>query len=160
MGGKVEALCLSDKKGVRKLPVDSARFLTGAGIETDAHAEGGIRQVSLLALTDIETVRAKIPTIGPGAFAENLIVSGLDLSFLGIGSKLQFGGQVVLRITQIGKVCHAPCNIAKITGDCIMPRLGLFAEVLQGGTVSVGDSVSVLETVKRPPARPASIKNT
>ena len=152
MGGKVEALCLSAKKGVPKAPVASARFLPGAGIESDAHAEGGIRQVSPLSSTDIDTVRKKIPTIGPGAFAENLIVSGLDLSVLGIGSKLRFGGQVVLRITQIGKVCHAPCNIAKITGDCIMPRLGLFAEVLAGGMVSEGDSVSVLETVQRLPA--------
>ncbi|MFC1528432.1 molybdenum cofactor synthesis domain-containing protein [Candidatus Latescibacterota bacterium] len=146
----VEAVCIGEKKCERKHPVDSAVFLAGHGIEGDAHAGKWHRQVSILALEDIEKVRCDgLPDIGPGDFAENVILSGLDLTLLGLGTRLIFGRNVVLSITQIGKECHEPCRIYQMTGDCIMPRLGLLARVESGGTVSVGDSAEVLISVSR-----------
>jgi len=147
---RVEALCISAKKGVPKSPVEAAEFRAGHGVESDAHAGPWHRQVSLLAAEDIETVRRKgLPGIKPGAFAENVVVSGMDLPALGLGSRLRLGRRVVLSVTQIGKVCHAPCRIYRITGDCIMPRLGLFTRVVEGGAVRVGDEAQVLEAVPR-----------
>ena len=147
---KVEALCTSENKGERKRAVDRAAFRRGHGIEGDAHAGPWHRQVSLLAEEDIETVRQKgLDGIVPGAFAENVVTSGLDLASLGIGTRIRIGGDVVLAITQIGKVCHTPCRIYYLTGDCIMPKLGLFAEVQSGGEVAVGDPVEVIELVPR-----------
>jgi len=94
-------------------------------------------------------VRDNLPDVGPGDFAENIILSGLDLATLGLGTRLRLGCEAVLSITQIGKVCHTPCRIFHLTGDCIMPKLGLFARVLEGGKICVGDDAEVVEAVRR-----------
>jgi molybdenum cofactor synthesis domain-containing protein len=148
--GRVEAVCLSQRTGEPKRAVASAPFRAGHGIEGDAHAGPWHRQVSLLAAEDIEAVRrAGLPDIRPGAFAENVVLSGLDLGAIGLGTRLRLGRAVVLSVTQIGKVCHTPCEIARLTGDCIMPRLGLFGRVLEGGEVRPGDAAKVLSLVRR-----------
>ncbi len=147
---RIEAICTSEKKGVQKTEVESAELKENFGISGDAHGGEWHRQVSLLAYEAIEHVRrTKLPDIDAGDFAENIIVSGLDLNALGLGSRLRLGADAELSITQIGKVCHTRCRIYTLTGDCIMPRLGLFARVLKGGTVRKGDPVEVLETVPR-----------
>jgi len=147
--GRIEAICTSDEKGQRKRPVESALVRADHGIESDAHAGPWHRQVSLLASEDVETVRRKLPDVGPGDFAENLVISGVELGALGLGSRLRLGQEVLLSITQIGKACHTPCRIFYLTGECIMPRLGLFARVLKGGRIRVADAVEVLEAVPR-----------
>ena len=150
--GRVEALCVSVRKGDRKGPVAKATFRAEHGIVGDAHAGPGRRQVSLLAAEDIDALRrAKLPDLKPGDFAENVILSGLDLASLGVGSRLCLGRDVVLCITQIGKECHTPCRIYHLTGDCLMPRRGLFARVEAGGEVRVGDVATVTEQVVREP---------
>ncbi len=146
--GRIEAICISNEKGERKTPVASA-IVGDHGIDSDAHAGSWHRQVSLLAAEDIQAVRNNLPDVAPGDFAENIILSGLDLGSLGLGTRLHLGGEVVLSITQIGKVCHTPCRIYHLTGDCIMPRLGLFARVLKGGEIRTGDDSEVLELVPR-----------
>jgi len=147
--GRIEALCVSERKGERKRAVASASFRADHGIEGDAHAGAWHRQVSLLAAEDVERVRLRMPAIRYGDFAENVVVSGLDIGSLGLGSRIRLGNAVVLTITQIGKACHTPCAIYYRTGDCIMPRLGLFARVEAGGEVRVGDSAGIIETVPR-----------
>jgi molybdopterin-guanine dinucleotide biosynthesis protein A len=145
--GKIEALCVSENKGEQKKPVESVLLRTEHGIEGDGHAGPWHRQVSLLAAEDIETVRQNgLPDIKPGDFAENIIVSGVDLSALGIGTKLHLG-DTIISITQIGKECHTPCEIFHKTGDCIMPRLGLFARVESGGELKVGDPAEAVKIV-------------
>ena len=147
---KVEALCTSEKKGERKQPATSAVFRKDFGIEGDAHAGPWHRQVSLLSLSDIEAVRKNgLPDLKPGDFAENIIVSGLNVESLGLGTKVRLGNDVEVSVTQIGKVCHSRCRIYDLTGDCIMPRLGLFARVDTGGTVSTGDSAEMIYHVPR-----------
>lgn len=148
--GRVEALCLSERKGVRKTPVDSVRFVANHGIEGDAHAGDWHRQVSLLALEDIETMRQKgLSDLSSGDFAENVVISGVNLSDLGLGTRLRLGPETVVSITQIGKTCHTRCAIFYLSGDCIMPRLGLFGRVVRGGEVRTGDAASVEQIVPR-----------
>lgn len=148
--GTVEAICVSTKKGVKKSPCPAADFVADYGIKGDAHAGPWHRQVSLLGASDIESMRARgLPTLKPGDFAENVILAGIDLSALGLGSRLRLGPEVELAVTQLGKACHRPCAIYFQTGDCIMPRLGLFARVTRGGAVSVGDTAAVIRLVPR-----------
>ena len=147
--GRVEALCRSDQKGQRKQPLEECEFRADHGIVGDAHAGPWHRQVSLLALEQVETVRRQLPDVGPGDFAENVLVSGVDLAALGLGSRLRLGADVALYVTQIGKECHTPCSIGQRLGDCILPRCGLFARVESGGRVRRGDPVDVTETVPR-----------
>jgi len=133
----VEAVCLSHKKGIVKKEQDQVVVREKWGIEGDAHAGDWHRQVSLLAGESIDNVKEVLPTLKNGAFAENIITRGIDLNDLRIGDRLQVGDEVILEVTQIGKECHnSGCAIKKATGDCIMPREGIFAQVIRGGTLT------------------------
>jgi len=150
MIGRIEAVCMSDKKGERKRVIPAARLIANHGIEGDAHAGPWHRQVSFLAAGDVEAMRLKgLPDLKAGDFAENIVVSGIDLSALGLGSRLRVGKDAELSVTQLGKVCHARCAIYHQTGDCIMPRLGVFARVTVGGAIAPGDSVEIVAVVPR-----------
>jgi len=142
--GRVVAVCISPSKGMKKQDVGRVRIIADHGLDGDAHAGPGDRQVSLLALESIDKMRAAGLDVGPGDFAENLAVEGLDLCSLPIGSTLQFGAEVMLEITKIGKVCHERCEIYFQAGDCVMPREGVFAIVRTGGEVATGDPVQVV----------------
>ena len=148
-GGSLLYVCISDAKGTVKHVVPRALARAGFGLEGDAHAGGGHRQISLLAETDIESVRATGLPVAPGSFGENLAVRGLPLADLGIGSRLRIGPDAELEITQIGKVCHAPCAIYGASGDCIMPRAGVFAVVVAAGDLAAGMAVTVRQVVPR-----------
>lgn len=141
--GKVVAVCLSGRKGEVKKPVAWAMFVAEHGIEGDAHAGSG-RQVSLLASESVDKMRGRGVDLVPGIFAENLLVQGLNLGCLKVGDRLKVGPSVVLEITQIGKECHQGCAIRQQVGDCVMPREGLFARVVEGGEVRNGDEIYVI----------------
>lgn len=136
----VLALSISEHKGVRKSNVDRVTFLEEWGIEGDAHAGAWHRQVSLLATESIEKIRVKGLDVDPGAFAENITTCGIDLLQLRIGDRLTLG-TAELEITQIGKECHTRCAIYQQAGDCVMPREGVFARVIRGGIVAVGETI-------------------
>lgn len=140
--GNVIAVCVSEKKGTQKKNVQSAVFIEDWGIDGDAHAGKWHRQVSLLSFDKIEEFRARGAEVTHGAFGENLVVSGIDFRALPIGTLFSCN-EVLLELTQIGKECHSGCDIFKKMGDCIMPREGVFARVLHGGTITVGDTLSL-----------------
>jgi MOSC domain-containing protein YiiM len=145
MKGKITAVCISDTKGVRKTPCPSGVFLEDVGIENDAHAERGIkRQVSLLAVDSVEKMKNMGLHVGPGDFAENLTVEGIELYTLFPGTRLAVGGEVILEISQIGKACHRGCAIFKEVGKCIMPKEGVFAKVVKGGEIRTDDAVEII----------------
>lgn len=139
MNGSITAICLSSAKGTVKTPVAAAELQVGFGIVGDAHAGDWHRQVSVLAGESIDRLRAKLPSLADGAFAENIVVRGLDLRTAAIGDRLHLGRDVLLEVTQIGKECHHGCAIREQTGDCVMPREGLFCRVLAGGNLAPGD---------------------
>ena len=143
------AICVSERRGTVKHPVETATLIARHGIETDAHAGDWHRQVSLLNAEQIEAFRARGADVAYGAFGEN-IVAALDFRAMPVGTLLKIG-DAVLEITQIGKACHTACEIKRRMGDCIMPREGVFARVLQGGEIAVGDEITILaRTEKRP----------
>lgn len=141
--GIVEAVCTSDRKGVVKKAQKRVELKKGWGINGEAHAGVWHRQVSLLAGESIDQVKENLPSLKKGAFAENIITRKIDLTTLPIGSRLRVGKSAILEITQIGKECHnSGCAIKKATGDCIMPREGLFAKVLKGGHIEPHDNIA------------------
>jgi len=146
--GRLMHICISDRKGVCKHEIPSAVIVADHGMKDDVHAGVWHRQVSLLAHVDIEFMRAKGLNLKPGAFGENLVIDGIDADELGVGSLLKIG-DVLLELTQIGKVCHTRCAIYYSTGDCIMPRTGLFARVLEGGELLPGAPVEILRFISR-----------
>lgn len=145
-GGEVVAVCVSAEKHVQKEEVEEVLLVEDLGIEGDAHAGSGHRQVSLLAEESVEKMRALgLKDLKPGAFGENLLTRGLELTRLEVGDRLRLGEDILLEVTQIGKECVDRCAIYYAAGDCIMPREGIFARVLRSGRVRAGDRIEVLE---------------
>ena len=143
----IEAICISSKKGIVKKAVAQAEFQAGFGIAGDAHGGDWHRQVSLLAGESIDAVKEKLPALKDGAFAENIVTRGLHLAAVKVGDRLRIGADILLEITQIGKQCHNDgCAIKKATGDCIMPKEGLFAKVVQGGAAQPGDQIGLVSS--------------
>lgn len=136
--GIVTAVCTSDIKGVQKKDVGSIELIEDFGISTDAHAGKWHRQVSLLSQEKVDEFNAKGADVTAGAFGENILVRGFDFKSLPVGTRFQCNN-VVLEMTQIGKECHSHCQIYHKMGTCIMPREGVFAKVIHGGTINTGD---------------------
>jgi MOSC domain-containing protein YiiM len=141
---RVIAVNISDKKGVRKTNVGKSCLLEDFGLQADAHAGKWHRQVSLLAMESIAKMVRLGLKVGPGDFAENITTEGIDLLAMPIGTKFRIGDNSLLEVTQIGKVCHTRCAIYYQAGDCVMPKEGIFARVLQGGEIKSGDEIHVL----------------
>ena len=142
--GTVLSVNISAEKGTKKKNVGSVRLVKNWGIASDGHAGDWHRQLSLLSKKSIEKIRAKGLPVDYGDFAENLSIEGIDLYLLPVGSTLSIGADAIIRITQIGKECHSRCNIFYQVGDCVMPREGVFAEVLKEGEITVGDAIKVM----------------
>ena len=140
----IKAVCISEKKGQQKHPVDAIRLEPHLGIPGDAHAGDWHRMVSVLSAESVRRLQEKIPfPLLPGAFAENVLVEGLEVSRLPVGSKLRIGS-ARWGGTGPGKECHADCAIRRQAGDCVMPREGIFVRVLEAGEARPGDTVEVL----------------
>ena len=139
----IRAICISELKGTQKHEVEEIRLFPDYGLENDAHAGKWHRQVSLLSLEKIEAFRARGAEVDFGAFGENLVVEGFDFRNLPVGTRFK-SGEVLLEMTQIGKECHSHCAIYEQVGDCIMPREGVFARVLAGGTLRRGDRLDLV----------------
>ena len=142
---KIVSIAVSKKKGTRKTTVDEAVLVEDHGLEADAHAGKWHRQVSFLASESIAGARDKGLDVDFGDFAENIATEGIDWLSIPVGTRLQLGDSVRVEVTQIGKECHKKCAIYYKAGDCIMPREGIFARVLQGGAIRKDDPIRLLE---------------
>lgn len=141
---EVISVNISKEKGVVKTPVPKIKLLVNAGVEGDAHSGNWHRQISLLADESIDKLRDKLPNtaLEPGVFAENITTCGIELFTLPVGTRLRVG-ETEMEITQIGKECHLGCAIRNLTGDCVMPREGVFAIVIREGQIKAGDSIKI-----------------
>ena len=141
---RILAVCISEKKGEQKHPVAEIRLVPHVGIPGDAHAGDWHRMVSLLSVESVRKLQEKISfPLLPGAFAENVLLEGIEVYRLPVGTRLRVG-TALCEVTQIGKECHADCAIRRQTGDCVMPREGIFVRVLEEGTAKAGDSVEIV----------------
>jgi MOSC domain-containing protein YiiM len=141
---KIVSIAVSKKKGTPKTPVEEAFLCREHGLEGDAHAGPWHRQVSLLASESIDSAREQGLDVGFGDFAENVATVGIDWKAVPIGTQFRFGPKAVLEITQIGKECHNRCAIYYKAGDCIMPREGVFARVIEEGVIRCGDAIETM----------------
>ena len=142
--GRVVSINISEHKGISKKPVNSC-LINSFGLEGDAHSGKWHRQVSLLSKESINKMRKKGFNISSGSFAENITTEGIDLLKISIGNRLKIGNDVILEVSQKGKVCPRPCSIYYKIGDCIMPKEGIFAKVIKPGKVKAGDIIVVEE---------------
>lgn len=141
--GKIMAVCISEKRGTQKKNIEKVRLIENFGLEGDAHGGNWHRQVSLLSYEKVLAFEEKGISVEDGAFGENLLVEGFDFKTLPVGTRFRCG-DVLLEMTQIGKECHSHCEIYQAVGDCIMPREGVFARVLHGGEIQIGDELEIV----------------
>lgn len=141
--GKIMAVCISEKRGTQKKNIEKVRLIENFGLEGDAHGGNWHRQVSLLSYEKVRAFEEKGISVEDGAFGENLLVEGFDFKNLPVGTRFRCG-EVLLEMTQIGKECHSHCEIYQTVGDCIMPREGVFARVLHGGMIQIGDELEIV----------------
>jgi MOSC domain-containing protein YiiM len=145
MVARIIAVCTSEKKQTKKINIGDACLKENYGIIGDAHSSKDThRQISLLALESINKMRKFGLNVNPGDFAENLTTEGIDLVSLPVGTELSIWEEAVIKVTQIGKECHTRCAIYHQAGDCIMPKEGIFARVINGGVVKIGDKIEVI----------------
>ena len=142
---KIVSIAMSNKKGTRKTTMDNAMLIQDHGLEGDAHAGPWHRQVSFLASESIERSQKQGLNVTFGDFAENIATQGIDWLKVPVGTKVRLGDDALVEITQIGKECHNKCAIYYQAGDCIMPKEGIFSRVLQGGKISCGDEITLLQ---------------
>ncbi|MCX7981709.1 MAG: MOSC domain-containing protein [Syntrophales bacterium] len=143
--GRIIAINISSKKGEKKKNVGRGILVADLGLQGDAHAEQGPRQVSLLSQKCLEQVRQQRGVnIGYGDFAENITVEGIDFSLLKVGMRLKVGRDVLLEISQIGKSCDHPCHIFYAVGECGMQKEGVFARVVLGGEIKMSDDIEIV----------------
>ena len=150
MEGIIKAVCISEKRGTVKKNINEVNVIKDFGLERDAHAGKWHRQVSFLSADIVDEFNEKGASVIEGDFGENILAYGIDFKKLPVGTKL-ICNDAKFEITQIGKECHSHCEIYKRVGDCIMPREGIFAKVLEGGTIKVGDKIEVIYPEKDMP---------
>ena len=142
---EILAVCISEVRGIQKQPVEEAELRPDHGIVGDAHAGDWHRQVSILSQESVDTLQEKIEMrLKPGDFAENILVRGMRVYELPVGTRLRVG-TALCEVTQIGKECHQDCAIRRAAGDCVMPRQGIFVKVLEGGVVRPGDEIELTD---------------
>ncbi len=144
--GVVLAVCMSERKGTEKRNIGGGYLRENYGLVGDAHAsQDSVRQVSLLGYESIKEFETQYKMeIDYGAFGENITLKGIDLKNVKKGTKIRIGNHVLLEVTQIGKRCHTGCVIYQKVGKCIMPKEGIFAKVLKGGDVNIGDRLEIV----------------
>ncbi len=140
----VVSINISTEKGTIKKTIDEGNFIENFGLENDAHGGNWHRQVSLLAKESIDKMRDRGIELNPGIFAENITTEGIELYTLPVGTKIRIG-DTIHEVTQIGKTCHAACEIRTIIGDCIMPREGIFTKVLKSGKIKKGNDIEIID---------------
>ena len=142
---KIVSISISKKKGTPKTQVNTALLIANHGVKDDAHAGKWHRQVSFLSSENILKAQEQGLDVTFGDFAENISTSGIDWKTIPVGKKIRLGREAVIEITQIGKICHNKCAIFYKAGDCIMPKEGVFAKVLQEGLIQCGDEIEIMD---------------
>lgn len=145
---KITSIAISKKKGTRKTCIETARLVENFGLEGDGHGGDWHRQVSFLATESIDKARAQGLDVSFGDFAENIATTGIDWKTLPVGTQVRLGAEALVEVTQIGKECLKKCAIYYQAGDCIMPKEGVFARVLRGGDIRIGDSVEIMSAIE------------
>lgn len=137
------AISTSPRRGLVKKEVKQAVLVENYGIENDAHAGRWRRQVSCLSWESIKKANAEYNLdAGPGDFAENIIIEGLDSNSVFIGDRIKIGSDVILEVTHIG-AGDFPSVVTKTMGRSLLPYEGIFFRVEKGGIIKKGDLVEI-----------------
>ncbi|UCD97550.1 MAG: MOSC domain-containing protein [Chloroflexota bacterium] len=163
--GTIVAVCKNDKPGLPKIEVESIQLFKNHGVVGDYHSgelvrhrylakkdptKPNLRQVLLIDTNILAMLSQLNIHLRPGMMGENILLEGIDLMSLSLGSQIVVG-EALLEITEIRNPCNQLEAIhpgleaaAKTTGSGPDPRnAGMLARVLRGGWVRPGDEAYV-----------------
>lgn len=138
--GTIHSIAISVDRGTLKQEVPEAELVENFGIKGDGHAGDWGRQVTLLDRASVQKAnREHGLKVGPGGFAENILIDGMNLARLRVGGRIKLGDSVVVEVSQIGKEDHPSVVTEKYDGVSLLPHEGLFCRVITGGKIRKGD---------------------
>ena len=143
--GRVEWIGLRPKRGVPMREVQAVDAVAGAGLVGDRYASGsGKRGVTLIQAEHLPAIAALSghASVAPAQLRRNLVVSGIPLVALK-GRRFRVG-EVLLEGTDGCDPCSRMEDALGPGGyNAMRGHGGLCARILEGGTLRLGDSVSV-----------------
>ncbi len=144
--GKITAIKISTKKGSPMKSETSGVLLKEYGFVGDIHGGKGKRQVSLIAQETMDALKAtELKGLCVNRFAANLTTADIAIWEYPEGTKVEVG-ETLIEITKVGKECHLGCEVLAKRGSCMLAKHCVFAQVLRGGSLTVGDKVETIET--------------
>ncbi|MDD3219649.1 MAG: hypothetical protein PHC41_14755 [Lachnospiraceae bacterium] len=135
----VEKLYKFPKKGKKAVSVDKCNLQKDIGMEGDFHGKGVDRQITLVSAKAEQWMKEEKPTgLCFGKLGVNVVVSESCASFQA-GDEVKIG-EASVRIIDSRKRCYPElCMRVMQNLECMLTEEILFAEVLNGGAVAVGD---------------------
>jgi MOSC domain-containing protein YiiM len=136
--GQIIHLQLKPAEGEPMKPVQSVTAMTGYGLQDDANAGRSKRQVLIIERELLDEFQLPV-----GDVRENLTVQGIQLAGLAAGTRVR-AGQVLLEAT----LDCAPCQFIEDKRPGLRAAMegkrGTLFKVIEGGTINVGDEISVM----------------
>jgi MOSC domain-containing protein YiiM len=147
--GALVSIHVADAHGGPARSLRSSRLVPDLGLEGDRHAVprpagASGRDVTLIEVEALEAVTRDMGIdLGLGDSRRNLVTRGIALNHL-VGKTFKVG-EVVLRGVRLCEPCAHLEHLTKPgVRSALVHRGGLRADVVEGGTIRVGDAIEVL----------------
>lgn len=140
MSGRIQHLYLKTAHRQPMKAVDAAQAEDGMGLVGDVSFGQSKRQVLLIEKETLDEFG-----LAPGAVRENVTVTGMTLSGLSAGSLIQLG-EAVVEVTGDCYPCHSLEDLRPGLQNDIRGRRGILGRIMTGGTIRVGDMITLLKS--------------
>jgi len=151
--GRIFQINVSPAGGVPKAPVRTAAVdmlgIVGSTVANKAKHGGPQAALCLYALERILALQAEGHPLFPGSAGENLTITGLDWDAIAPGMRLKLGGDVLVELTRYTSPCQTIAasfrdgNFDRISQKTHPGWARVYAQVLSGGPITIGDPVVV-----------------
>ncbi len=132
------------EEGYTRIPLPQTTLVVDRGIEGDAKGRNPARQLNIMAAHCLEQLASEGFQTAPGEMGEQLIVAGIELDSLPLGTQLQIGNQACVELVEPRTGCGKFERYQGKKREEAAGRLGMMARVVKGGEIAVGDPVEVV----------------
>lgn len=129
-----------------RVALQTAQLVVGHGIEDDVKGGHPTRQINIMCARKLQKLKEQGYTVEAGMMGEQIMITGIDLSALKPGDRLQLGAVAVVEMTDHRNGCLRFQQIQGLPTPTTtrFGSLGIMAKVVVGGQIHVGDAVQTL----------------
>jgi MOSC domain-containing protein YiiM len=145
--GRVQWIGLRPKRDVPMLEVNEVNAISGKGLQGDRYASGsGKRGITLIQAEHLPVIAALSghEKIAPAILRRNMVVSGIPLIAL-IGKKFRIGDAIFEGTDACDPCERMEAALGPGAYNAMVGHGGLCARILQGGKISIGDSLVAID---------------